>query len=149
MKNIKNAMKVATFCGVAFTAFTMPAVADYKFSVKVKNNTDHLLTNVKGYWTAKGSNNQKNCWRDSQGISKNKSYQRVCGSTANSKKWQRRIKIRFNCPNYMVNSSNPAGSKVKYFPAANKYFARDHAINKKDTYTVTIKNSDCFLPPAE
>ncbi len=134
MRNVKNAIKVAIFLGFATAAFTMPAAADYNFSVKVKNNTNNMLTNVTAYWKAKGSNKQKTCWSDSKAIQKKKSIQHRCGSTANSKKWQRRIQVNFDCPN---------GTGVKYFPAANKYFARDHAVNNKNKYTVTIKTSDC------
>jgi|TARA_B110000503_G_scaffold100859_1_gene150828 hypothetical protein len=145
---MKNAIKFSTLLGIATVAFTMPALSDYKFSVKVKNNTDHMLTNVTAYWKAKGSNNQNMCWPGGLAIQEKESIQRRCGTTANTKKWQRQIKVSFNCPNYLMSASNPAGKREKHFPASDKYFERDHAVNKNDIYTVTIKNSDCFISPS-
>tara|TARA_B100000579_G_scaffold409459_1_gene398529 strand:+ start:1391 stop:1840 length:450 start_codon:yes stop_codon:yes gene_type:complete len=147
MTTMGNAMKFAASLGLVTVAIALPAFADYKFSVKVKNNTNHMLTNVVAYWKAKGSSDYKTCWSGSESIKKKKAIQLRCESAAKSKKWQRRIRVYFDCPNYLVSGSNPAGWKEKYFPASNRHFARDHAVNKKDTYTVEIKKGDCSLPP--
>ena len=147
MTTSTNTMKLAMLLGLVALAVTLPTFADYTFSVKVKNNTNHQLTNIRTFWKPKGSTEYRDCNSSSQSVKPKKAITLRCEEAAKSKKWQRRIRVWFDIPNGLVSGSNPAGLREKHFPASNKHFARDHAVNKKGIYTVTIKYNDLFLPP--
>ena len=60
---------------------------------------------------------------------------RQCVFTGRVKKWQRRIEVRFKCPNDIAGAI--------YFPRNKKWFNRDYLDKNNNTYTVRIKGSDC------
>ena len=145
----RNLTKALWSAALPFIFLSTHAAADYKFSVKIINNTGADVTNVYAGWNAKGAaNNDKSCWgapfsdnTSNRSIRKGKTYKQTCSKSANKQKWQRRIFVGFDCPK---NGNVDGGDTTVYFPrGSSTWFKRDYATKRNDTYTVTIKASDC------
>ena len=106
----------------------------YKFDVKLKNNTGLDLEDVTVHYRAKGSVNDWFCWRED--VSAGSSYFDDCNPRVGlAAKWQRQIRVKFTCPGQ--------GSRTISFPRNAKFYKRDHATKNSDRYTVKLKASDC------
>lgn len=112
-----------------------PAVASYNFSVRVTNNTGGEVSNVLVKWFAKGTPRPEWCY-SVPNLPRGDDHKASCKNSANVQKWQRRLKVTFNCT---------SGSEVSlYFPrGTKKFYARDHAVSNRDSYSVKLKKSDC------
>ena len=132
----------------ALLGFGHGAVAEYRFAVKVKNNTGHDLNDsVTVTWSSKTDptgmtpfeliRRNAPCWTANDGIEKGEPHQSQCSRRAAIQKWKRNIKVEFTCP------TAGGGKRSIYFPRNKKWYDRNHAQKNDDRYTVKIKASDC------
>ncbi len=112
--------------------------AAYRFNVKVVNDAGEMIWIYAVSFKPK-SGARKYCADDESlyVASGSNTIQPKC--YASSQKWQRQIRVQFNC------GSSTGASRELYFPrGSKKFFARDHAKKNGDKYVVRIKASDCL-----
>ena len=114
------------------------AGGNYAFKVKVQNVTGKKIRVLSVYWQPKGAGKYqwKNCDIDlALNAGKNKTL--TCSTRANVKKWKRRIRMSGYC--YKSDGTSPRENYRVDFPLTKKWFARDWAVNHKQTYTLVFK----------
>ena len=129
-------LSIVSFLGLYCFGFEANA---YDFSVKVKNNTDQDIRNVRAEYASKtvlGMTERKECFGPVT-IPAGGSYEDNCIS-ASVEKWQRRIFVTVVCPRFSV-----AYGQSRGYPRKQKFYNRNHATNNGDRYTVKIKSTDC------
>lgn len=127
-----------TIVGIVLLTASISVSASHSFNIKVVNQATHDIEVRSVSYDAKGPSLSEMAPADCVHVlfqTYSPGESRQCAFTARVKKWQRRIEVRFMCPNSIAGAI--------YFPRNKKWFKRDYLDKNNNTYTVRIKGSDC------